>query len=78
VVVTDEGALPELVDGGRDGLCAPPGDAEGFARQILLLLGDRDRAAALGVRAAEAARKFDVGAIAGRVWARYEALTNAR
>jgi glycosyltransferase involved in cell wall biosynthesis len=77
VVVTDEGALPELVAGGRDGLCAPAGDAAGFARQILQLLGDGQRAATLGARAAEAARKFDAGAIADRVWARYRLLTGA-
>ena len=38
VVVTDEGALPELVDGGQDGLVAPPGDAAAFAKQIVALL----------------------------------------
>ena len=77
VVVTEEGALPELV-GGADGLCAPPGDAPGFARQILHLLRDRPGAAALGGRAAVAARKFDAAAIADRVWRRYQALVRAR
>ena len=74
VVVTDEGALPELVDGGADGLCAAPGDAEGFARQIVRLLDDPRLPRALAARAAEAARKFDAGVIADRVWARYQAL----
>jgi len=78
VVVTDEGALPELVGRGADGLCAAPGDAEGFASRILSLLADRDGASALGGRAAKAARKFDAGAIADRVWARYQALVTAR
>jgi glycosyltransferase involved in cell wall biosynthesis len=78
IVVTDEGALPELVGGGTEGLCAAPGDAPGFARQILRLLGDRAGAAVLGQRAAEAARKFDATAIAERVWRRYEALVRAR
>ena len=78
VVVTEEGALPELVGGGTDGLCAAPGDAPEFARQILRLLGDRPAAAALGGRAAVAARKFDAAAIADRVWTRYQALVRAR
>jgi glycosyltransferase involved in cell wall biosynthesis len=74
VVATDEGALPELLEGGRYGLLAPPGDDATFARQILDLLGDRDRAAALGAAAAEAAKRFDAQAIAGRVWACYQRL----
>jgi glycosyltransferase involved in cell wall biosynthesis len=78
VVVTDEGALPELVGGGSDGLCAAAGDAEGFARQILRLLGDRAEAATLGARAAQAARRFDANDIAERVWTRYQELTGAR
>ena len=78
VVVTDEGALPELVGRGSDGLCAAPGDEQGFARHIIGLLGDRDGAAALGGRAAEAARKFDANTIADRVWTRYQALVAGR
>ena len=78
VVVTEEGALPELVEGGQAGLCAAPGDAEGFARQILRLLGNAEVAAALGRRAAAAARKFDAETIAERVWTRYQALVAGR
>ncbi|HVV49026.1 MAG TPA: glycosyltransferase family 4 protein [Polyangia bacterium] len=78
VVVTDEGALPELVDGGRAGLTAPPEDPDAFARQLLRLLDDRRRAAELGAEAAAVARKFDAAATADRVWARYRALTGAR
>jgi len=40
IVVTDEGALPELVDSGRLGLVAPPEDPAGFAGGILALLRD--------------------------------------
>jgi glycosyltransferase involved in cell wall biosynthesis len=78
VVVTDEGALPELVGGGRDGLVAAAGDDDGFARQSSSLLEDGELASALGARAAAAARKFDARAIAERVWTRYRALTGAR
>jgi glycosyltransferase involved in cell wall biosynthesis len=78
VVVTDEGAPPELVEHGRFGLCAPPGDDAAFAAAIGGLLSDRPRAAALGAAAAEAARQFDVAAVADRVWNRYRTLIDAR
>ena len=78
VVVTDEGALPELVADGPAGLRAAPGDAEMFAERILALLRNPLEAAALGARAVEAAHKFDADAIAERVWRRYRELTSAR
>ena len=78
VVVTNEGALPELVGAGTDGLLAPPGDAAGFARQILRLLRDRELSARLGARAAVAARQFDVEVIGERVWTRYRTLVDRR
>jgi glycosyltransferase involved in cell wall biosynthesis len=40
VVVSDRGALPELVVDGEGGLVGPPDDAGGLARRLLLLLGD--------------------------------------
>ena len=76
--MTDEGALPELVNNGEDGLLAPPGDAAAFAAQIIALLDDAGRAAELGARAARAAQRFDANAAADRVWARYQALVGAR
>jgi glycosyltransferase involved in cell wall biosynthesis len=78
VVVTDEGAPPELVGHGRFGLCAPAGDHAAFAAAIGGLLSDRARAADLGVAAARAARQFDVAAVADRVWDRYRTLIAAR
>jgi len=78
VVVTDEGAPPELVDHGRFGLCAPAGDAAAFAARILELLTDRPRAAALGLAASEAARQFDVHTVGERVWRRYQELVALR
>jgi glycosyltransferase involved in cell wall biosynthesis len=74
IVVTDEGAPPELVERGRFGLCAAAGDAPAFAARILDLLGDRDRAVRLAGDAAAAARQFDAGTVAGRVLDRYQAL----
>jgi glycosyltransferase involved in cell wall biosynthesis len=78
VVVTDEGAPPELVGHGRDGLVAAAGSGESFARQILAVIGDPMSAASMGTRAATAARKFDINTIADRVWTRYLTLTNGR
>jgi glycosyltransferase involved in cell wall biosynthesis len=78
VVVTDEGALPELVNGGDDGLLAPPGNAAAFAAQIVALLGNREGAGNLGARAAISARRFDAAAVAERVWQRYRTLAATR
>jgi glycosyltransferase involved in cell wall biosynthesis len=78
VVVTDEGAPPELVGAGQFGLCAQPGAPESFAAGVLRLLEDPTAAAALGARAAQAARQFDAGVIADRVLARYRAVAAAR
>ncbi len=78
VVVTDEGALPELVQGGVAGRLAPPADPAGFAAQISTLLGDAGLATDLGVRAAVASRQFDTEVIAGRVWSHYQELVASR
>jgi glycosyltransferase involved in cell wall biosynthesis len=78
VVVTDEGALPELVERGRFGLCAAPGDHAAFAAQIGALLDDPSRATALGCAAAAAAGRFDANTVAARVWDRYRELVEER
>jgi glycosyltransferase involved in cell wall biosynthesis len=74
VVVTAEGALPEVVDADRGGVCARAADPPDFAAKILELLADPARATAMGERAAARARDFDVGVAAARVLARYRAL----
>jgi len=74
VVATAEGALPELLDGGKLGRLAPAEDADAFAEQISGLLADRPAAAALGAAAAAAAQQFEARTIAARVWTRYQAL----
>lgn len=78
VVVTDEGAPPELVDHGRHGLCAAAADPEAFAARILELLGDPARAAAMAAGAARAAQQFDATTVGARVWDRYQALRDLR
>jgi glycosyltransferase involved in cell wall biosynthesis len=74
IVVTDEGALPELVERGRFGLCAPPGDATAFASQIVRLISEPERTHQMAADALVAARQFDVEEVARRVWDRYVAL----
>jgi len=44
------GAIPELVDEGRDGLLATPGDAVDLAEKLGSLLADKELARQLGIR----------------------------
>jgi glycosyltransferase involved in cell wall biosynthesis len=74
IVVTDEGALPELVEPERYGLSARPADPADFARQILRQIQDPGAARERGRRAAERARSFDAGDAAHRVSRLYERL----
>jgi glycosyltransferase involved in cell wall biosynthesis len=78
VVVSDEGALPELVDRGRYGYCARAGDAEDFGALIERLLRSPQDVVELTGRARERARDFDAGVIAARVLRRYEQLCATR
>jgi glycosyltransferase involved in cell wall biosynthesis len=78
IVVSDDGAPPEIVERGRYGLCARPGDPDDFARQIRRLLDDSAQAGALAGAARAAASRFDADVIAQRVLARYRALIAAR
>jgi glycosyltransferase involved in cell wall biosynthesis len=78
VVVTREGAPPELVEEDRFGLCARPADPGDFAEKIGRLMGQPAQAEAMAARAAERARGFDAAASAGRVLARYESLIGSR
>ena len=77
MVVSDEGAPPELVEADRYGLCARPGDAEDFASRLQSLLGAPAAAAAMAGRARERAVAFDARTLAARVYARYVELLAA-
>jgi glycosyltransferase involved in cell wall biosynthesis len=74
VVVTREGAPPELVEEDRFGLCARPADPADYADKILHLLAQPAAAQAMAARAGERGRAFDAAATAARVLARYETL----
>ncbi len=78
MVVSDEGAPPELVEPDRYGLCARPGDAADFARRLRELLAAPAAAQAIAGRARERAAAFDAGALAARVYARYTSLVDPR
>jgi glycosyltransferase involved in cell wall biosynthesis len=75
MVVSNEGAPPELVEDGRYGVCARPGDPAAFADQLRALLARPDQAAAMSARARDrAASAFDAVTLASRVRARYAEL----
>ncbi len=78
IVVTNEGALPELVAGGRFGLTAAAADGAAFAQRIESLLADRAGAAEMARRAAEAASQFDASVIARRVFDTYQGIASRR
>ena len=75
VVLTREGALPELIEEGREGYLAAPKDAEGFAARIVELARDVGLRRLVGERAASSARRFSPEIAAGLVWAAYAAVT---
>lgn len=73
-VVTREGALPELVADGIQGLCATPADPQDFGAKIGRLTDDPALRASLGAAAQERSRAFDSVACAERVLATYHEL----
>jgi type III pantothenate kinase len=74
-IAADVCAAREIVDHGADGLIVEPGRAEPLADALIELLGDRDRAEAMGRRAHR--RIVDSGtwdAVAERIGPRLRAL----
>jgi glycosyltransferase involved in cell wall biosynthesis len=57
VVTTPVGSIAEIVTDGVTGVFVPPREPEALARALAALLGDADRRAALGARAAAIARE---------------------
>jgi glycosyltransferase involved in cell wall biosynthesis len=72
VVVSDEGALPELVENGRSGLEARAGDPESFASQIALMARDPAVRARLAAAGRKRSHSFDVVETSARMRAAYE------
>jgi glycosyltransferase involved in cell wall biosynthesis len=78
VVASREGALPELMEEPRFGLCAVPGDDADFSLKILSLLHDDASRHQMGSAAAERAAGFDAAHVADRVLRCYEDLLARR
>jgi glycosyltransferase involved in cell wall biosynthesis len=74
IVVTREGALPELVEEDRFGLTAGPADPAEFAARIVRLCAEPAFAQAMAGRAGDRARAFDARVTGERVLARYRSL----
>jgi glycosyltransferase involved in cell wall biosynthesis len=73
------GGVPELVEDGRTGLLAPPGDRAALAAAVGSLLLDADRRAAMGAAGAERCRTvFEIGSVAPRYLEVYERVTGSR
>lgn len=77
IVVTDSGAMPELVDHGGAGLVVPKDDPAAMAAAIRRLLDDAWLAATLGSAARARARRYDMDAFVRRVVALYRELCPA-
>jgi glycosyltransferase involved in cell wall biosynthesis len=60
VVATAVGGIPEQIIEGKTGFLVPPGDAQGMAQRICILLSDRQQASQMGRRAAAEAERFDL------------------
>jgi glycosyltransferase involved in cell wall biosynthesis len=74
MVVSDEGALPELVERGLSGRVAAAADAAAFAAELRVLLGSEAERQRLVVAGQARAKAFDDQAVAQRVFETYEAL----
>lgn len=69
IVSRAAGCSPDLVLDGRTGFTHAPGDIEGLAAAIRILADDRQRAAPMGVAAAEHVRQYSVERAAAGVLA---------
>ena len=79
VIATDVGGISEAVDDGRTGILVSPRDAEGLADAMVEVLGDRERARAMGFegrRKVEA--EFSLQACAAAVFDVYDELLSKK
>ncbi len=67
VIATAVGGIPEIVEDGVSGLLVPPQDAQALAGAIERLVEHPEERAAIGARAHERAKRFDVKIIAGQL-----------
>jgi glycosyltransferase involved in cell wall biosynthesis len=72
VLAAAAGGPSDLVDHGRDGWLARPGDAEGFAAAITALAGDPGRRRSFSAHGLAKARRYHWREVHGRLVASYE------
>jgi glycogen synthase len=72
IVASRTGGIPDVVEDGRSGLLAEPGDADDFARAIARILGDESLADSLRAGALARAAEYDWEHLAVRVHRLYE------
>ena len=70
-VATSVGGVPEIIDNGNEGLLVPAGDAVALAEALSTLLRAPDLRDAIGARAVQTARRFDMADAARRTEAVY-------
>jgi glycosyltransferase involved in cell wall biosynthesis len=79
VVATRVGGMPDLIEDGVHGRLVEPGDPVALAAAIVEVVGDRERAAAMGARARERRRaEFDLNGTVRRLEDLYERLAAER
>ncbi len=74
MVLTSEGAFPELTGNGARSLLASPRDSNGFGRAVLRLCADDHERVTLAARAREGASAFSKETAAAKVLGSYHAL----
>jgi glycosyltransferase involved in cell wall biosynthesis len=67
VIVTNAGALPELVKDGVDGFVVPVADADSLAEKMYVLVTDAQLRKKMSFKAKEKARKFGIDATAKKL-----------
>jgi len=78
IVATGVGGVPDILEDGRDGVLVDSGDAQGLGDAVADLLGDRERARALGERARARRREhYDLTSTVRRIERLYEELVTA-
>jgi glycosyltransferase involved in cell wall biosynthesis len=78
VVLTREGAFPELVREGVEGFFAPPGDYGAFSARIAELIQNRELCKRLGEAGILASSRFGQEEVASRVYETYQQLIARR
>ena len=78
IVASKTGGIPDVIEGGVNGLLVPPGEPEALARAIDRILGDRGLACRLSEGARERGKDYDWEVLAERVLAVYRGVTVGR